>query len=394
MQALNLPQPGDAEIAHSEQLSLRVRQKIRESSGWIPFSQYMQMALYEPGLGYYSAGLQKFGEKGDFITSPELGSLFAKSLARPVAKCIEEIPECHLIEFGAGSGKLAGDLLLALQQAEKLPEAYWIIELSADLQQRQREYLSSLPTDLFDRVKWLNELPEQKINAVVVANEVLDAMPVKRFCQYQNSLSELGVGLESEELVLQYQSANHELSQAIEKSGLELMRDAAQEKPYCSEINTHIYPWLNALSQSLNKMAVYIIDYGYPRAEYYSAERSEGTFMGYYQHRAIDTPLWYPGLQDLTAFVDFTALAEAALELGLDVDGFTSQGNFLVNCGLADIVESTHCATEIEKLQLIQQMKTISLPGEMGERFKVLGISRDLKNNIAGFEMRDQRYRL
>lgn len=391
MQKLNLPEPSDIEKQHSEKLSQLVAQKIVESKGWINFEAYMQLALYAPGLGYYSAGQQKFGEQGDFITSPEVSPLFAQSLARPIAALINKIDNCHLIEFGAGSGKLAADLLRSLQQLGQLPSAYLIIELSAELQQRQKHTLQKIIPDLMPRIKWLSELPDTTLNAVVVANEVIDAMPVQRFCACEGRLEELGIGLVDNELQLAWQTASPILQQQFE--ALELSPVDA-EKPYCSEINRYIKPWLSALAEKLGQAAVYLVDYGYPRHEYYSAERSMGTFMGYYRHRAIDAPLWYPGLQDLTAFVDFTALAEAALESGFDVDGFTSQGNFLLNCGLAEIVEDHHCETEIEKIQLVQQMKTISLSGEMGERFKVLGLSKGLDENVPGFELRDQRYRL
>ncbi len=391
MQKLNLPEPSEIEKQHSEKLAGVIAQRITDSNGWISFEEYMQLALYAPGLGYYSAGQQKFGEQGDFITSPEVSPLFARSLARPVAALIGKIDNCHLIEFGAGSGKLAADLLLSLQDLKQLPASYLIIELSAELQQRQRETLQHMAPDLLQYVQWLDELPSSEINAVVVANEVIDAMPVQRFCACEGGLEELGVSIEGKELKLSWQAASAELQQQFAELQLST---GDSEKPYCSEINRYINPWLAALGQKLGKAAVYLVDYGYPRHEYYSADRSMGTFMGYYRHRAIDAPLWYPGLQDLTAFVDFTALAEAALENGFDVDGFTSQGNFLLNCGLADMVEQQHCNSEIEKIQLIQQMKAISLPGEMGERFKVIGLSKGLDDNVPGFELRDQRYRL
>ena len=389
MQTLDLPEPTDYEKEQSRKLYDIIKQSIADAGGWIDFEYYMQLALYTPGLGYYSGGGQKFGEQGDFITSPEVSPLFAQTLANPVARVLERISDAKIIEFGAGSGKLAADILLSLKEQNALPEEYLIVELSAELQQRQKETVQQVAPDLYDRVSWLTCLPEKPINAVVIANEVLDAMPVKRFLRKDNKDQLLGVEIFEQDLRLSYKDADKKITDHIDLMNIE---NSAQ--PYSSEINLNIEPWIKSLSQCINKGAVYLIDYGYPRSEYYSEERHMGTFLGYYRHRSIDEPLWYPGLQDLTAFVDFTSIAEAAVENNFDVDGFTSQGNFLINAGLATIVEKTEAESEIKRLQLVQQMKTLSLPGEMGERFKVIGLSKGLEENIPGFEMRDFRYRL
>ena len=390
MQELDLPVPTEDEIEHSEKLRSVIKQKIKLSDGWIGFDEYMQLALYEPGLGYYSSGTQKFGEQGDFITSPEVSPLFAQTLARPIAALLSKMNKANILEFGAGSGKLAADLLIALEKQTCLPEKYLIIELSADCQQRQQQTINEKCPHLAGRVEWLNCLPETKINAVVLANEVLDAMPVKRFKLRDEIIFELGVECDNQQLNLSYRNANTALEKNIQALDIKCL----SKYDYCSEINLNIKPWINALSECLNKAAIYLIDYGYPRSEYYSEDRHMGTVIGYYRHRSMDAPLWYPGLQDLTAFVDFTAVAEAAIDCGIDVDGFTSQGNFLINCGLSHIVENTQSDTEVQRLSLAQQMKTLSLPGEMGERFKVLGLSKGLDENVPGFEVRDFRYRL
>lgn len=389
MQTLDLPEPTPDEIQQSQKLVEVIKQDIKEAGGWIDFERYMQLALYSPGLGYYSGGAQKFGEQGDFITSPEVSPLFAQTLSNPVSKLIDKIPELNIIEFGAGSGKLAADLLLALQENTTLPGKYFIVELSAELQQRQRETISKIAPDLLSRVQWLTKLPESQVNAVVIANEVLDAMPVKRFRLYGKNIEELGVEIKDQQLELSYRQVDKKLAKKIDTLGID--RD---ECVYISELNEHIKPWIKSITQCIEKGAIYLIDYGYPRSEYYSEERHMGTFLGYYRHRSIDAPLWFPGLQDLTAFVDFTEVAEAAIENGFDVDGFTSQGNFLLNCGLAEVVENTSTNSEIQRLQIVQQMKTLSLPGEMGERFKVIGLSKGLEENVPGFELRDFRYRL
>ena len=390
MQSLDLPEPSETEKQHSQKMHELIVQEINQAGGWIDFAQYMQLALYAPGLGYYSAGLQKFGEQGDFITSPEVSPLFAQTLANPVAKLLAELPNGQLMEFGAGSGKLAADLLHALNVLGQLPETYFIVELSADLQQRQREMLQQRVPDLLPRVQWLNQLPEAPFNVIIIANEVMDAMPATRFAIKEGEVLQQGVAVQDGELGLCYRPASDEIQQQV--TALKIETTPGFE--YCSEINLNIAPWIKSLAACINQGAIYLIDYGYTRSEFYSAERDMGTFIGYYHHRSLDAPLWYPGLQDLTAFVDFTAVAEAALENELDVDGFTSQGNFLINCGLAELVESIETKSELDNFKLVQQMKTLSLPGEMGERFKVLGLSKGLKENVPGFEVRDLRYSL
>ena len=391
MQTLDLPTPSNTEIQQSQKLVDFIKQQILNAGGWIDFEQYMQLALYAPGLGYYSGGAQKFGEQGDFMTSPEVSPLFAQTLAHPVSKLLKKIEEAKIIEFGAGSGKLAADLLLTLAELNQLPEEYLIIELSAELQQRQQQTIQQKAPHLFERVRWLTAFPESAVNAIVIANEVLDAMPVKRFMLKGKDVKLLGVELDEERLQLSYRDADEAFREQVNALEIELSHS---EHEYSSEINCHISPWVKSLSQCINKGAIYLIDYGYPRSEYYSEDRCMGTFLGYYRHRSIDEPLWYPGLQDLTAFVDFTEVALAAIDNGFDVDGFTSQGNFLINAGLAQVVDNINTETEIQRLQVVQQMKTLSLPGEMGERFKVIGLSKGLDENAPGFELRDFRYRL
>lgn len=372
MQRVNLPQPTDIEKQHSAKLVELIAQRIEQAGGWISFAEYMQLALYAPGLGYYSAGLHKFGEAGDFITAPEIGSLFARSLARPLAQLLADIPAASLLEFGAGSGQLAADLLAELNALGQLPERYLIVELSAGLRQRQQQTLQQQVPELLHCVQWLDQLPDTAQNLIVIANEVLDAMPVTRFSIKDGVVYELGVSLREGELQLESRGADEVLQQQVEA----LQIETAPGVEYHSEINLAIAPWFEAVSGCIDQGAIYLIDYGYTRSEYYCAERHMGTFIGYYRHRALDAPLWYPGLQDLTAFVDFTAVAEAALQAGLDVDGFTSQGNFLLDCGLTDVVQASVTASETGQLKLSQQMKTLSLPGEMGERFKVIGLSK------------------
>lgn len=392
MRELNLPEPSQEEKQHSQKLVKLICDEIKAAGGWIDFARYMELALYAPGSGYYSAGTQKFGEQGDFITAPEVSPLFAQTLANPVSQVLQSMGGGDVIEFGAGSGVLAADLLQALKNKNVLPEHYLIVELSAELKQRQKQMIEQRLPELMDRIIWLDSLPENPVKAVVLANEVLDAMPVQRFIKTEMGIESLGVSCLDGVLVLQNKKASNKLNQSVKN----IEKDPGNElqQGYISEINLNIKPWLQSIEQILQQGAVYLIDYGYPRSEYYLPERYMGTLMCYYKHRAHDSVLWNPGLQDLTAFVDFTAVAEAALDAGFDVNGFASQANFLLNTGLPQLVESQMSDDLKKHLPLVQQMKTLTLPSEMGERFKVMGLSKNLEILMPGFELRDARDRL
>jgi len=392
MQKLDLPEPGHDEKQYSQKLVKLISKEITAAGGWIDFARYMELVLYAPGLGYYSGGTQKFGEQGDFITAPEVSPLFAQTLANPVSQVLQSMGGGDVVEFGAGSGVLAADLLQALKNKNILPERYLIIELSAELKQRQKQTIERHLPELMDRVIWLDSLPEKPIKAVVLANEVLDAMPVQRFIKTETGFEVLGVGCSDDVLVLQNKKANDELSQFTKNIENDLGNKFQQG--YTSEVNLNIKPWLQSIEQIIQQGAVYLIDYGYPRSEYYLPERHMGTLMCYYKHRSHDSVLWNPGLQDITAFVDFTAVAEAAVDVGFDVNGFTSQGNFLLNTGLSQLVESQMSDDLKKQLPLVQQMKTLTLPSEMGERFKVMGLNKGLEILTPGFEFRDARDRL
>ncbi len=392
MRELNLPEPSQEEKQHSQKLVKLICDEIKAAGGWIDFARYMELALYAPGSGYYSAGTQKFGEQGDFITAPEVSPLFAQTLANPVSQVLQSMGGGDVIEFGAGSGVLAADLLQALKNKNVLPEHYLIVELSAELKQRQKQMIEQRLPELMDRIIWLDSLPENPVKAVVLANEVLDATPVQRFIKTEMGIESLGVSCLDGVLVLQNKKACNKLNQSVKN----IEKDPGNElqQGYISEINLNIKPWLQSIEQILQQGAVYLIDYGYPRSEYYLPERYMGTLMCYYKHRAHDSVLWNPGLQDLTAFVDFTAVAEAALDAGFDVNGFASQANFLLNTGLPQLVESQMSDDLKKHLPLVQQMKTLTLPSEMGERFKVMGLSKNLEILMPGFELRDARDRL
>jgi len=390
-----LPEPSQEQVAHSRQLQKVIQAAITEQGGQIGFDQYMAMALYQPGLGYYAAGAQKFGEAGDFITSPEVSPLFAQSLARQVMQVFTELTEPVLIEFGAGSGILAADLLLELEALDALPEAYWIVELSAELQQRQEETIRKYCAHLAGKVIWLQRLPEQAVNAVVIANEVLDAMPVVCFEKQQGELYRRTICNEGDRLAWDNKIADEELHSAITAIETSIERPLAEN--YRSEFNPSVSPWLKSLTAVIDKGLVLLIDYGYDAAQYYSDERNMGTLMCYYRHRAHDDVFFYPGLQDITAFVDFTAVAEAALKADFEVMGYTTQSQFLFGAGLPEIFERkmAESADNVKKqMHLSQQVKTLTLPGEMGEKFKVMALGKELEPGLIGFSLADYRTRL
>ena len=391
-----LPEPSQQQKEHSQQLLSVIRKAIKDNGGQIGFDQYMAMALYHPGLGYYAAGAQKFGAAGDFITSPEVSPLFAQSLARQVQQVMLVLDQPIVIEFGAGSGILAADLLLELERLDCLPQSYQILEVSAELQQRQQETLQQHCPHLLDNVEWLQQLPEKAVNAVVIANEVLDAMPVIAFEKQNGELFERKIDFDAENFNWVLTAADEKLQVAVAE--IETISDKKLPANYRSEYNPSILPWLKTLDQLINKGLVLLIDYGYEAAQYYNDERAMGTMMCYYQHRAHDDVFFYPGVQDITAFVNFTAVAEAAVTSGFDVMGYTPQAQFLFGCGLPEIFEEKMAALGEEQIKqqmhLSQQVKTLTLPGEMGERFKVMALGKGIEPGLIGFSIADFRSRL
>lgn len=382
-----LPRPDPQALAHSERLTGCIRAEIQTAGGSIPFARYMSLALYAPGLGYYSAGSQKFGAAGDFVTAAEISPLFARTLARQVADVLAVLGGGDLLELGPGTGAMAADLLAELERLGTLPVTYRLLEPSPDLQERQRQTLAYRVPRLLERVQWLRALPDPPIEGVIVANEVLDALPVHCFCLAGQGLCERAVGWDGLRFYWVERAPAPSLAAAV--AGLGLKQEG---QAYCSEINLGLRPWIQALAASLSRGLVLLVDYGYPRAEYYLPERLAGTLMCHYRHRAHADPFLYPGLQDITAFVDFTAVAEAAVDAGLEVVGFTDQASFLINCGLTQLLESA--GTDVERLALAQQVKTLTLPSEMGERFKVMGLGRGLEVALRGFARADRAARL
>jgi len=389
-----LPEPPEELKCLSETLSGVIRAKI-ELNGSISFSEYMEMALYEPGLGYYSAGLQKFGEGGDFVTAPQLGDVFALCLAKQVEQISNEAGTYEIIEAGAGSGVLAADLLKALQNGRP-PARYKILERSAYLRQVQRETLEQSVPQWMDRISWIDQPPQADWQGVFIANEVLDALTVDRFYCENGSIRQMRVVNGRDGFTWDLASFPTAMEDQIQ-SALASLENPPPDG-YQSEINTHLPAWLKAVTASLKKGAALFIDYGYPRQEYYLPQRRTGTLICHYRHRAHDDPFVWPGLTDISASVDFTALAEAADSCGFEVSGYTSQAMFLLGCGLEDVILDFQSLSEKDRIRKNIEVRKLTLPGEMGERFQVMalcrGLGKELAEDLRGFSLRDLRYRL
>ncbi len=369
--ALELPLPDDDAVAHSNRLAEKIITRIEQGNGVIGFDEYMQAVLYEPGLGYYSAGSTKFGAAGDFLTAPEISTLFGACLAAQCVNLFAQGCAPRLLEFGAGSGSLCAQMLQSAAQIEH----YYILDVSADLKARQQQYLARrLPAELFHKIEWLKGMP-QAFDGILLANEVLDAMPVHILLK-QGGWRELGVGYDGQRFCWQDFSSDSPAVAEIDR-----IESRLGELPdgYRSEVNLNYQPWLAALSQACKRAVVLIIDYGYEQAQYYHPERTSGSLICHYQHRVHPDPLVYPGLQDITAFVDFDALADAAEGNGFTILGLVSQAEFLIANGILEIAQKqADKAGSTEQMAISQQVKTLTLPAEMGEKFKVLALQKNI----------------
>ena len=377
----NLPAPGPEASAHSRRLGALIRRTIDDAGGWISFAQFMDLALHAPGLGYYSAGMHKFGAEGDFVTAPELGSLFSTVLARQAAQVLHTgIPE--IIECGAGSGRLARDLLRALDELDCLPQRYCILETSADLRARQQMLLAREAPHIASRVSWLDALPTA-IDALVIANEVLDAMPVHLVGTQSGAIDEIGVIAGSGD-AFAWQS------RAATGALLEAARILPIAPGCTTEIGLAAAAFTHTLAASLKRGVVILIDYGFPAREYYHPQRNSGTLMCHYRHHAHADPLCLVGLQDITAHVDFSATADAAIADGCAVLGYTGQAQFLINCGITDVLAATPVENSAVYLPLASQAQKLMSPAEMGELFKVFAFGRGFDGALCGFVRGDR----
>lgn len=350
----------------------------------MPFIDFMHMALYSPGEGYYSSGLQKLGSQGDFVTAPELSPLFGQCLANQCQQILIGLEAPSLFEYGAGSGKLCVDMLRHLEQLNCLPENYFILEVSANLRHRQEQYIKQEIPHLAEKVQWVEGWPDKAFNGVILANEVLDAMPVHRFLVDEQGLMESFITLDSEsQLIEQFKPCTNQRLQHYVSNALNL------NPPYLSEANLFLDDWLVNNYQMLNQGAVLLIDYGFPRHEYYHPDRKQGTLMCHYQHRAHTNALIHLGEQDITAHVDFTHVAEAADNAGFHIAGFTNQASFLLNNGLLSLMSAI--VDEREQFRATQAIKQLIQPSEMGELFKVIALTKNLEIPLNGFQSHDKR---
>jgi len=373
--------------------SLRVREHlvraIQESGGWISFEHYMDLALYAPGLGYYSAGATKLGADGDFTTAPELSVLFGACVARQCAEVLACVPDGDILEVGAGTGRLAADVLLRLHRSGRLPVRYYLLEVSADLRARQQAALAQLPAELQARVEWLNA-PPSEFCGVILANEVLDALPVRRFRWAPGRVDEYGVRCEADRFFWASRPADRLMSEHCER----LAAHAGWEADYVSEYCPRLPAFAAAIVGGLRAGAVLWFDYGLPRDHYYLPERHEGTLLCHFRHRTETDPFRFPGLQDITAWVDFTALAEAGRDAGFEVAGFTTQTYFLAGLGIDQEMRELAGDDASRAARLANEARQLLMPGEMGERFKAMAWVRRLQPDLSGFRLRDLRHAL
>jgi SAM-dependent MidA family methyltransferase len=385
---LPLPALSAEETAHAFRVAAHIRAEIAAGGGWIPFSRFMQLALYAPGLGYYSAGTRKFGASGDFVTAPELTPVFARCLAGQVAEILGQAGGGDVLEVGAGSGMLAAELLASLAGRDALPARYRILEVSAELRERQRETLAERDPALADRVTWLDAPPDTPWRGALLANEVADALPVERFRLVGGGIEVAGVVAEGDGFAFQWRPAGQELAAHIRRRLDELPEASAEG--FQSEACLLLRPWVATLAGQLQQGAMLFVDYGLARAHYYHPSRAGGSLCGFIRHRRVDDVLANPGLQDITAWVDFTELAEAGVAAGLAVGGFATQAHFLMAAGLdRELAAASEGLNTVGRARLTQATSMLVLPGEMGERFKVMSLTRGIDQPLSGFAFRD-----
>lgn len=381
----SLPIPNAEAQAQSRQLAALIQAKIEQSAGWLSFADFMQMALYTPDLGYYSGGAKKFGIGGDFVTAPEISPLFAQTLARQVAQVLA-MTSGDVLELGAGTGKLAADLLLALHAAENAPKHYFILEVSAYLRQIQKETLQELLSpELLARVVWLDALP-QNFLGVIIGNEVLDAIPLYLIHKTAGSLYERGVAHADGFIWQDRQLETGEL--------YDLAASLDLPDEYLTEICPAVTGLITSLAQVLQCGVIIMVDYGFSAREYYHPQRNLGTLMCHYQHYSHTDPLINVGLQDITAHVDFTSVARAGVGHGLDLSGFCTQAQFLMNCGILDLISQVPAHDMAKYAPLAAAAQKLLSPAEMGDLFKVIAFSKQIEQPLLGFSAGDKTHTL
>ncbi len=387
-----LPIASEAALQHSRAVKELIHAELAAAGGWISFEHYMRLALYAPGMGYYSGGAAKFGQAGDFVTAPEISPLFGRAVARQAGQVLELMDDGggDILEFGAGTGKLALDLLLELEKLGSLPRRYFILEVSAELQQRQRQLLDRDAPHLSQRVVWLEHLPA-KFNGLILANEVLDAMPVHLVAWRGAGLFERGVASNGDEFTWSERPlVEGELFEAAQELNTLIKPDGGDVSEYVSEISLATRGFMLSLANILQQGAIVLIDYGFGRGEYYHPQRNRGTLMCHYRHHAHDDLFYLPGLQDITSHVDFSAVAEVATNAGLKLLGYTTQAYFLINCGITEILAQTPAENAKDYLPLANQVQKLVSTAEMGELFKVIAFGKNIRQLLIGFTRGDK----
>ena len=385
-----LPPPSSEALAHSQRVTEHIRSVIDAHAGWIDFARYMDMALYAPGLGYYAAGATKFGADGDFVTAPELSPLFGRTLALQIAPMVREL-QGDILELGAGSGALAVDVLLELERQHALPVRYCILELSADLQARQRQRLATQAPHLAGRVSWLDALPAS-FTGIIVGNEVLDALPVHCVQWQHDKVHERGVTWNE----TRFEWALRERREGpLWQAAQSLLIDkSVLDTPYISEINVASPALIHTLAAMLVRGAMIFIDYGFPQREYYHPQRHMGTLRAHYRHHALDDPFFLPSLCDLTAHIDFSRIAQAAVQSGLRLAGYTSQASFLIHSGITGLLTQTSPDSAAAYLPQTNALQRLISPAEMGELFKVIAFTQNFELPWPGFARGDRSHSL
>lgn len=384
----DLPPPSVESMARSLALTEHIREQMKQQGGLMAFSQFMEMALYFPALGYYHSPDFSIGKQGDFITAAELTPLYAQCFARQCVELFEQLSSTEILELGAGSGQFAFDLLSELNRLNALPRRYYIHEISETLRHKQQNFLKIACPSWYERIVWQEKLPAS-FTGMIIANEVLDALPVDCFQIHHQHALERCVAWENSQFIWKTRiPPDSNLKQRLEI----FMKQYSFSDGYQSEISSRLPGFVHCLATTLSQGVILFADYGYGQREYYHPARKRGTLTCFYRHRRHDNPLIYPGLQDITAHVDFTRVIEMATEAGCQLAGFTTQAAFLMSLGLAERVreKESHCSPA-EEFELHQAVKTLTLPTEMGERIKVMGLSKNLNKSLSSFSLLDRR---
>ncbi len=381
---MNLPEPTAEARSHSERLARHIREDVARCGGWISFARYMELALYAPGLGYYTAGARKLGAGGDFVTAPELSPLFGQTLARQVAQVLG-LGFDTVLELGAGSGALAAALLETLQTVDALPRQYLILEVSPDLRERERDLLAARVPHLLERVAWINQLPHG-FEGLVIANEVLDAMPTHLVRTTDHGVVEAGVVASAAGFAMADRPAGDDLLQQAAALAL--------QPGTTTEIQLVAQAFMHSLGTTLARGIALFFDYGFAASEYYHPQRTSGTLMCHYRHHAHDDPFFLPGLQDITTHVDFSAITAAGARGGLDLAGYVTQAQFLINCGITEVLAQTSPDDVKRYAPLAGAANRLLSPAEMGELFKVIAFSKGVDAALAGFAAGDRSHTL